>query len=98
MQRLISLVALVMVALWLPATLRCELELVPGLEALGCKTPCNPATGDGCSDGCAVLDGSLFKVSNDVRVSAPFGTDVCDCPACGLCAALRGPSPAPDQV
>jgi hypothetical protein len=95
MRRLFSFMAVVLVTIWLPATLRCELELVPGLEAMGCPTPCSDATGKNCTDGCVVLEGGLFKVAHDVKVAAPLATDLCEGLACCLCSALRVPELAP---
>jgi hypothetical protein len=98
-RRFYNIFALLLVAFWLPATLRCEIETVPGLEFFGCETPCNGVTDKSCTDGCAVLEGGLFKISNDeVKAPVPSENDLCLCAACSLCSALRAPDPATDVV
>ena len=64
-RRLNFIVVLGLVALWLPATLRCVIEALPGLEFLGCTTPCDGLVGGHCGDGCNILESGLFKVSSD---------------------------------
>lgn len=81
-----------LVVLWLPATLRCEIETLPGLEFLGCATPCNGADDKSCSD-CANLETGLVKISNDqIKAPAPAELLLCQCEFC-----LRPEFSAPDS-
>jgi hypothetical protein len=60
-------VAVVLLALWLPATLHCRLENIPGLEFLSCcqhedaeKTPAHHEQ-DCANDGCAAVESGFYK-------------------------------------
>jgi hypothetical protein len=90
---LYNILALALVALWLPATLRCEIETLPGLEFLGCATPCNGADDKGCSD-CANLETGLVKISND-QIKAPAPTELLPC-QCEFCLRSEFLEPDPD--
>jgi hypothetical protein len=81
------LVALLLLALWLPATLHCN------LEAAGLIFPssvCTDGSNDHCSgDNCTQLEGSLFKhKSHELQVMSP---DLLAC-ACFLCLHLQPPT------
>ena len=65
---------LALVALWLPATLHCKLEELPGLQFLACcdHEQAAPHQDDDCrTDSCAMLEDGLFKVSNPKVVVPP---------------------------
>jgi hypothetical protein len=95
-RRLYNTLALLLVAFWLPATLRCEIETVPGLEFFGCETPCNGVTDKSCTDGCAILETGLIKISNDdVKASPPTEALLCQCLICLPCE-FREPDPDAD--
>jgi hypothetical protein len=70
-----NLVALLLVVLWLPATLHC------GFEAMGWLTPAGVdccAGDDACAqDGCGVIEDGAYKVpSGDIKVRLPNLTGV----------------------
>lgn len=90
--------ALILAVLWLPATLRCEIEAIPGLEVFGCETPCGGATDKGWTDGCSVLEAGLIKISNaDVKAPTPSEALLCECIICLSCD-FAEPDPAVDFV
>ena len=62
-----SLLALV---IWLPATVHCELESVPGLEFLQCVSDGQNSKGDCSDDGCCVVEKSQYK-SKQSRLTIP---------------------------
>ena len=87
MLRLTKLIALLLVALWLPATLHCELEASGLFEPF---TEC-VAAGDECCDDtvCVTVEEALFKeTAHALKVSAP------DDDACLVCLAVAAPSDA----
>ncbi len=56
--------AWVLLAVWLPATLHCALEVLPGFAALQCccgDAPPAPPAPAGSPDTCADLEGGFFK-------------------------------------
>ena len=69
-RRFRSLSALFLLALWLPATLHCDLEAA-GLLAQQCADEC--AAGQTASnDGCGVVESGLYKTGTEVvKVPAP---------------------------
>jgi hypothetical protein len=66
--RIRSIVTLVMLALWLPVTLHCELERIPGLEFLRCAADTDQSD---CRDtGCCGVEKSQYKVGQS-RLAIP---------------------------
>jgi len=49
-----------MLALWLPATLHCQLESIPGLEFVRCASD-TPDQSDCSGDGCCAVEKSQYK-------------------------------------
>jgi hypothetical protein len=77
------LFALALVFLWIPATVHCKLEELPGLQFLSC---CDhgesvPHQDDDCAvDACATVEGGIFKAANPkVDINAPGTVLVLDC-------------------
>jgi hypothetical protein len=69
MRRLFSMVAMLVLALWLPATQHCALEAAGCLPAM-CAEPCADSSGH--DDGCDVVENGLYKPSLDfVKAPAP---------------------------
>ena len=62
-----SLLALV---IWLPATVHCELESVPGLKFLQCVSDGQNSKGNCSDDGCCVVEKSQYK-SEQARLTIP---------------------------
>ncbi len=87
MSRLTKLIALLLVAVWLPVTLHCELEIT-GL--LGPAGECVASDDACCNDtACVTVEEALFKDSTPVlTVSAP------DASTCLVCLALATPPDA----
>jgi hypothetical protein len=76
------LFVLVLVTLWVPATVHCKLEELPGLQFLSCcdHGESAPHQDDDCAvDACAVVEGGLYKVANPkVDIHAPATVVVLD--------------------
>jgi hypothetical protein len=70
-----------MVALWLPATLHCQLEELPGLQFLTCcdhETEA-PHQDDDCqTDFCAMVEGGLYKTNGSKVTAAPMAARLID--------------------
>jgi hypothetical protein len=68
-----KIVAVMFVALWLPTTMHCSLEKLPGLQFLQCST--DTADNECKDDGCRIVESGLYKVSeNSTIVPVPvFG-------------------------
>jgi hypothetical protein len=67
-----TVLVLALVALWLPATLHCQLEELPGLQFLACcdHDETAPHQDDDCrTDSCAMVEDGLYK-TNDSKVTA----------------------------
>lgn len=70
--------AWVLLAVWLPATLHCALEVLPGFAALQCccgdAAPATPVP-DGSPDTCPDLEGGFFKHEEEgaLRLMPPVG-------------------------
>lgn len=63
------MLAVMLLGLWLPATLHCSLEAA-GLIATQCADDCGDASHD--DDGCGVVERGLYKSSTPlVKISAP---------------------------
>ncbi len=65
---------LALVALWLPATLHCKLEELPGLQFLACcdHGESAPHQDDDCrTDSCAMVEEGLYKNSNPKVIVLP---------------------------
>lgn len=88
MPRFSTLAALLLVALWLPVTMHCQLENAGLFECDGCCMVDQATdTGAGCKgDACPSVEEALFKESSaTLTVSAPSETDGT------LCLALADP-------
>jgi hypothetical protein len=71
-------IAIVFLALWLPATTHCSLAKLPGLESLDCCSDCN--SGNSSDDSCQTVESGLYKISeNSAVVPAPTVGLVCCC-------------------
>ena len=97
MSRVFPLVAAFLVALWLPATLHCELEHFGWESLFTCaESTSDQATGDDCSDdACRTIESGAFAFSKSefaVLTAAP--ALACDCTV-GLLAIIP-PAPAPE--
>jgi len=62
-KRLTAIVALVMLALWVPITMHCQLEKIPGLEFLHCSD--DTSSHDCKGDGCQTVESGGYKVENN---------------------------------
>lgn len=74
MAKLFKVVSLLLLALWLPATLHCSLETV-GWES-GCRAEAAAETTDAAchADPCEVVEGSSYvKTANMLRAPQPLG-------------------------
>ena len=70
MRRLYRLFSLLLLAVWLPATLHCNLEAA-GLVNRQCTDGC-PAEAGQARDGCGVVETGLYKADSDfVKAPAP---------------------------
>ena len=82
MKCLKTILVLALVALWVPATLHCKLEELPGLQFLACCDHKDnaPHQDDDCrTDSCAMVEGGLYKTSNPkVTIPAPASMIVFD--------------------
>ena len=67
--------ALVLAVLWLPVSVHCQLEQLPGLEFLSCCSheDTAPHQDDDCAgDACAVVESGLYKIEErQASLSAP---------------------------
>jgi hypothetical protein len=71
MNRLKTMITLAVLALWLPATNHCRLELIPALEFLACcvHEDAAPHEDADCeTDGCATVEEGFYK-SEDLRIT-----------------------------
>ena len=98
MSRLCKLAALLLVALWLPATLHCQLEGL-GLDAIfACADqpvdPAHSADGDCADDGCQTLEEGQFALSKSKIDPAILPVFACACVSCFM--PVVPPSPAPE--
>lgn len=85
MPRLLKAACLLLLAVWLPATLHCQLEAA-GLHALA--EECCDHGSQGCADSvCPSVEENLIKDTSPV--SAPAAPDGCNCHLCGLSAVVR---------
>lgn len=72
MKLLTKIVALVLLALWLPATVHCQLENIPALDFLSCCDHPDQAPhqdNDCDNDGCAVVEGGGVMAALGERVA-----------------------------
>lgn len=92
------MLVLVLVTLWLPATLHCKLEELPGLQFLACCDHENtaPHQDDDCrNDSCAMVEDGLYKTSNPkVEVPLPLAVVVLDLTVAGEATPLTLPNPS----
>lgn len=75
MKWLKTILVLALVALWVPATLHCQLEELPGLQFLACcdHGETAPHQDDDCrTDSCAMVEGGLYKTNNSKVTAAPM--------------------------
>jgi hypothetical protein len=61
-----KIVAVLFVVLWLPTTMHCTLEKLPGLQFLHCSS--DTADNDCKDDGCCMLASGQYKVSDNTAV------------------------------
>ena len=81
MQRLRTIVAIVMAWLWLPATQHCGLEAA-GVLTAQCQHAGAVGCGDCAGDGCNAVESGSYKIGNGTpKVSAPH-LAVCVCLVC----------------
>ena len=94
MFRLSKIAALLLVALWLPATLHCQLETL-GLDLLACADQpaeaTHPEKGDCADDSCETVESGQFAFAKSRLDLDLLPALTC---ACHLCLALAAP-PAP---
>lgn len=67
--------SLAILAIWLPATLHCKLENLPGLSFLVCCSheDTQPHQEDDCdTDGCAWVESALYKTPDNAPLVAPL--------------------------
>ena len=62
MRRIRSAIALALLALWLPATLHCELELVGIFAGDGCHDEQGATAPDSDADGCAIVENGGYRI------------------------------------
>lgn len=78
MKRVCQAIALTLLAIWVPATLHCQLESLPGLESLlsCCQHEDSPSPAhhaEECAmDSCADLESGLYKLPEHPVVFAPL--------------------------
>ena len=73
MTRLNTIIAIVFVALWVPITMHCKLESIPGLELLRCVSD-SPSSPDCDGDSCQAVESGWYKIEdNQAFVSAALG-------------------------
>jgi len=68
-RRLGSYIATVLLALWLPATLHCEMETVGVFAESGtchATSPGDAPTGDCDADGCAIIESGAFRSQTNI--------------------------------
>jgi hypothetical protein len=70
MRRVRSMVALALLALWLPATLHCELEWVGVFgDCAGCHEQSDAVAQDNDADGCAIAEKGTDRLPRDAALS-----------------------------
>jgi len=95
--RLTKFAALLLVALWLPATLHCQLEGL-GLDAIfACADQpvdtAHTADGDCADDGCQTLEEGQFALSKSKIDPAILPVFACACVSCFIPVAPAAPAP-----
>ncbi len=68
------MLVVVVVAMWLPATMHCKLEELPGLQFLACcdhEDTAPHADNDCRSDSCALVEDGLYK-SDNPKIEVPL--------------------------
>jgi len=85
-RRVKALIALTLAVLWLPVTMHCGLETLPGLEFLVCCThedATAPHEDDDCeADACAVIESGFYKLQDyEQLVAASTEVVVFECQA-----------------
>lgn len=61
-------IALLFLALWLPVSMHCSLEAIPGFNLLDwcCDTAAQPSAKDDCNqDNCAEIEAGLYRVEDN---------------------------------
>lgn len=93
------LIALTLAVLWVPVTMHCALEGLPGLEFLICcdHEDAAPHADDDCqADACAVVESGFYKLQDDdVVVVGSSDMDVFDCELEDQVTAFTAPRPPP---
>ena len=69
--RLRKMFSLLALAVWLPATVHCELESVSGFEFLQCVSDGQNSKGNCSDDGCCTVEKSQYK-SKQARLTIPL--------------------------
>jgi hypothetical protein len=90
--RLKTIVAMILLVLWAPVTSHCLLERVPGLEFLACASDDSP-TGD-CdkgADGCQSVESASYKTEDSQPLVSAFA------PALALLVAVLSPDSVPPR-
>lgn len=62
MRRIRSAIALALLALWLPATLHCELELAGVFASEGCHDQQGATSPDTDADGCMIVENGGYRI------------------------------------
>lgn len=71
MLRIRSLIAMVLLAIWLPATLHCELELIGAVaDCSGCHD--NPVAQDNDADSCIVVESDGYRIDSHALNVVPL--------------------------
>jgi hypothetical protein len=100
MKRFRTALALLLALIWVPVTMHCALEGVPGLEFLICceHEDAAPHQDDDCeADACAVVESGFYKLQDDeVLVVACSELDVFDYELKDETAVLTASRPPPD--
>ena len=71
MRRANALMSLILAVLWLPVTMHCALEVMPGLEFLSCcgHEDTTPHEDNDCgADACAVVESGFYKLQDQEDV------------------------------
>jgi hypothetical protein len=71
-RRLKKILSVLAAALWLPMTLHCQLETIPGLDFLKCASEKSPVESQShCDDSCCSVERATYK-SEQVRPTLPL--------------------------
>lgn len=91
MKRLFSIVALLLLAIWLPATLHCDLEAA-GLAPSAVACHDDHCTSEHSADNCSLIEDGSFRASADtLKVASPNLVSFCACLLCGAAISISPP-------